>query len=81
MKAGFQASQGDVIVVMMADRSDEPKLLFLPGYSPNLNPIERLWKFVKKEALASRPLPGCEAFTGTMDDCLNNLQANEASRC
>ncbi len=25
MKAGFQASQGDVIVVMMADRSDEPK--------------------------------------------------------
>jgi glycosyltransferase involved in cell wall biosynthesis len=25
MKAGFQASKGDVIVVMMADRSDEPK--------------------------------------------------------
>jgi glycosyltransferase involved in cell wall biosynthesis len=25
LKAGFQASQGDVIVVMMADRSDEPK--------------------------------------------------------
>jgi glycosyltransferase involved in cell wall biosynthesis len=25
MKAGFAASQGDVIVVMMADRSDEPK--------------------------------------------------------
>jgi glycosyltransferase involved in cell wall biosynthesis len=25
LKAGFQASNGDVIVVMMADRSDEPK--------------------------------------------------------
>ena len=25
MKAGFAASQGDVVVVMMADRSDEPK--------------------------------------------------------
>ena len=25
MKAGFQASKGDVVVVMMADRSDEPK--------------------------------------------------------
>ena len=25
LKAGFQASRGDVIVVMMADRSDEPK--------------------------------------------------------
>src|SRR6516162_6521194 len=25
LKAGFQASKGEVIVVMMADRSDEPK--------------------------------------------------------
>src|SRR5437870_3668224 len=25
LKAGFQASEGDVVVVMMADRSDEPK--------------------------------------------------------
>lgn len=25
LKAGFQASQGEVVVVMMADRSDEPK--------------------------------------------------------
>jgi glycosyltransferase involved in cell wall biosynthesis len=25
LKAGFQASQGDVVLVMMADRSDEPK--------------------------------------------------------
>ena len=27
------------------------ELLFLPPYSPNLNLIERLWKFVKKEVL------------------------------
>jgi transposase len=25
------------------------ELLYLPSYSPNLNLIERLWKFVKKE--------------------------------
>src|SRR5947209_16164216 len=25
LKAGFKASQGDVIIVMMADRSDEPQ--------------------------------------------------------
>ena len=30
------------------------ELLFLPSYSPNLNLIERLWKFVKKQALNSR---------------------------
>jgi len=30
------------------------ELLFLPPYSPNLNLIERLWKFVKKECLYSK---------------------------
>jgi transposase len=29
-------------------------LLFLPPYSPNLNLIERLWKFVKKKCLVCR---------------------------
>src|SRR5947207_2850726 len=27
------------------------EILFLPPYSPNLNLIERLWKFVRKECL------------------------------
>ena len=27
------------------------QLVFLPPYSPNLNLIERLWKFVKKKTL------------------------------
>lgn len=27
------------------------KLFYLPPYSPNLNPIERLWKFMKKNVL------------------------------
>lgn len=30
------------------------ELLYLPPYSPNLNLIERLWKFVKKECLYSK---------------------------
>ncbi len=30
------------------------KLLFLPPYSPNLNLIERLWKFMKKQVTANR---------------------------
>lgn len=29
------------------------KILYLPPYSPNLNPIERLWKFMKKKMLAN----------------------------
>jgi transposase len=55
-------------------RSLRIELLFLPSYSPNLNLIERLWKFVKKECLACRSLPDYEAFTGTIDDCLNSLR-------
>lgn len=30
------------------------KLVYLPPYSPNLNPIERLWKFMKKKVTANR---------------------------
>ena len=29
-------------------------LLYLPGYSPNLNLIERLWRFIKRDALYGR---------------------------
>ena len=32
------------------------KLLYLPPYSPNLNLIERLWRFVKKQVLYKYPL-------------------------
>ena len=30
------------------------RLVYLPPYSPNLNPIERLWKFMKKKVMANR---------------------------
>jgi len=49
------------------------ELLYLPGYSPNLNLIERVWKFVKKGCLGARVLPTYEAFTQAIDDCLANL--------
>jgi transposase len=49
------------------------ELLYLPSYSPNLNLIERLWKFVKRDCLGSRVLPTYEAFTAAIDDCLANL--------
>jgi transposase len=60
-------------LVQALARSLHIELLFLPSYSPNLNLIERLWKFVKQECLASRVLPDYEAFTNTIDGCLNGL--------
>jgi transposase len=53
------------------------ELLYLPSYSPNLNLIERLWKFVKKECLGCRVLPTYEAFTTAIDDCLANLNTRQ----
>ena len=38
------------------------KIMYLPAYSPNLNPIERLWKFMKKEVIANRYFPDLEIF-------------------
>jgi transposase len=39
------------------------ELLFLPTYSPNLNLIERLWKFVKKQCLYAKYYPNFHSFT------------------
>jgi transposase len=48
-------------------------LLYLPGYSPNLNLIERVWKFVKKQCLRAVYHPTYEDFTGAIDRCLATL--------
>ena len=49
------------------------ELLFLPSYSPNLNLIERLWKFVKKEVLNSRHHQDFGKFQAAIDGCLAEL--------
>ena len=49
------------------------ELLFLPSYSPNLNLIERLWKFVKKTALNSRAHGSFAEFRSAIDQCLDEL--------
>jgi transposase len=49
------------------------ELLLLPSYSPNLNLIERPWKFVKKEVLNSRRHQDFNRFRGAIDGCLADL--------
>jgi transposase len=46
------------------------ELLFLPPYSPNLNLIERLWRFVRKEVLYNETYPNYDAFCQAIADCL-----------
>lgn len=55
------------------------ELLFLPSYSPNLNLIERLWKFVKKQALHSRHHTNYADFQAVIDNCLDELTTTHKS--
>lgn len=48
-------------------------LLFLPSYSPNLNLIERLWKFVKKNVLYGRHYNTFAEFKAGIDGCLKKI--------
>ncbi len=46
------------------------EMLYLPSYSPNLNLIERLWKFVKKQVLYSKYYADFTSFSAAIADCL-----------
>jgi transposase len=50
------------------------ELLFLPAYSPNLNLIERLWKFVKKECLSCRYYEDFARFKAAIVECLEGVE-------
>ncbi len=50
------------------------ELLFLPPYSPNLNLIERLWKFVKKEVLYSKYYDKFENFKEAITNSLEQTE-------
>jgi transposase len=46
------------------------ELLFLPPYSPKLNLIERLWRFVRKECLYNHYYERFDLFKQAITDCL-----------
>lgn len=50
------------------------ELCFLPAYSPNLNLIERLWKFVKKQCLYSKYYADFVSFQQAIAICLTQTQ-------
>jgi len=46
------------------------ELLYLPAYSPNLNLIERFWRFVKKQCLYSKYYPDSASFQQAILTCI-----------
>jgi transposase len=63
-------------LVMELAKTLNIELLFLPSYSPNLNLIERLWKFTKKKVLYSRHYNTFAEFRAEIDDCLSKITSN-----
>ena len=53
------------------------KLIFLPSYSPNLNLIERLWKFYKKKVLYDEYYEKFEVFKKNTMDFFENIKTHE----
>jgi transposase len=60
-------------VATQQEQGTEFVLDFLPGYSPNLNLIERLWKFLRKHALQQWH-PSYEAMQAAVARVLDRLQ-------
>jgi transposase len=60
-------------VVQALAKSLGIELLYLPGYSPNLNLIERLWRFLRKESLDSTYYEDFTQFIIAIDRCLDDL--------
>jgi transposase len=55
-------------------------LEFLPPYSPNLNLIERLWKFAKAEVLAANYFQDSKTFQKAIIDFLNRLHKKKMKK-
>lgn len=49
---------------------DNIKIVFLPPYSPELNPVERLWQWLKRHSLRNRCHQDLEAIMDAVQACL-----------
>jgi transposase len=67
------------ILVMEKAKSLNIELCYLPTYSPNLNLIERVWKFVKKKCLYSKYYEKFPAFKEAISRCLEETMTTHKS--
>ena len=54
------------------------RLLFLPPYSPQLNPVEHLWDHLREKHFANRLFPSMKAVTDQLSYSLREAELNTA---
>jgi len=64
-------------LVMNCAKKFRVNLVFMPPYSPNLNLIERLWKFMKKEALAGKYYATKQEFIDAVNGFIDELNEGQ----
>lgn len=69
------ASYHHAATVMEAAARLEIELLYLPPYSPNLNLIERFWKFLKRKVARNRYHATFAEFQAAVQQVLNTIPA------
>ena len=60
-------------------KTSKIQLVFLPPYAPNLNLIERFWKFFKKTVLYQRYYETFDQFTAACNQFFEHLDEHHAS--
>ena len=60
--------------VQLAAQALNIELVFLPPYSPNLNLIERFWKFFKKKVMYNQYYPKFSDFKNAVTEFFENLK-------
>jgi len=59
-------------------RNPQIKLIHLPPYSPNLNFIERLWKYLRREVINPNYYEKFEQFSRAIEHFFDNIQLKTA---
>lgn len=70
--------QRNAVVIALAGQLGI-RLMFLPSYSPNLNLIERLWKFTKRRSLYGRYHPTFADFRAAIEQTLAGIPTQHAA--
>jgi transposase len=56
------------------------ELCYLPSYSPRLNLIERLWKFIRNECLYSKYYANFADFKAAISNCIATANTDKKEK-